>query len=330
MQNAILPTAYPHLLFKGILTYAWPGGYWFFHGILDKIKLAMGLKATQAVALLALGHDESDGKIMLEKGTNKISFIPPRDPLLPRKIKVFQKLTQKLGGVLFMSKYRSTAVHLLGGCNASSSGPSHGVCNPKGQIFDPQATVHPGLYVCDASLIPCSIGINPSFTIATAAEHISRHLVQDVLEYKIRREGTNNLGGVEDPDSFIEKTKTIDNGRRSVVTFKETMRGHVGGMPCIAYLKMQMNPHGEDQKDSDIEWNLGTNIHGKSHPLLRGKVGGHVEFRGFEKDNLHIIDGDVNLCEVDSRTPYTHYMRYHLHLVASTGSRYIRRVIFSC
>ncbi|XP_034229627.1 uncharacterized protein LOC117638642, partial [Prunus dulcis] len=323
IQNAILPTAYPHLLFKGILTYGWPGGYWFFHGILDKIKLAMGLKATQAVALLALGHDESDGKIMLEKGTNKISFIPPRDPLLPRKIKVFQKLTQKLGGVLFMSKYRSTAVHLLGGCNASSSGPSHGVCNPKGQIFDPQATVHPGLYVCDASLIPCSIGINPSFTIATAAEHISRHLVQDVLEYKIRREGTNYLGGVQDPDSFIEKTKTIDNGRRSVVTFKETMRGHVGGMPCTAYLKMKMNPHGEDQKDSDIEWNLGTNIHGKSHPLLRGKVGGHVEFRGFEKDNLHIIDGDVNLCEVDSRAPYTHYMRYHIHLVASTGSRYI-------
>ncbi|KAF5939813.1 hypothetical protein HYC85_020980 [Camellia sinensis] len=34
-----------------------------------------------------------------------------------------------------MSRYRSTPVHLLGGCNASSD-PSRGVCNPNGQVFD--------------------------------------------------------------------------------------------------------------------------------------------------------------------------------------------------
>ncbi|KAM1234405.1 hypothetical protein ACFX13_004055 [Malus domestica] len=321
IQSAILPSAYPNLMFKGIVTYGWPAGYWFFHGIIDKIKLAMGFKATHAVALLALGYDESDGKIMLERGTNKISFNPPRDPLLARKITAFQKLTKKLGGVLFMSKYRSTAVHLLGGCNASSS-PLHGVCNHNGQVFDPAhdelpaAAVHPGLYVCDASLIPCSVGINPSLTIATAAEHISRQLVKDVLEYS-----TNNIDN-KGPDSLTDKTKTIaiGNGKKSDLAFKETMRGHVGGMPCTAYLKMKMNPNDENYMDYD---KLGTNIRRESHPLLRGKVGGHVELRGFEKDNLHIIDGDVNLCEVDCRTPYTQYMLYRLCLVASTGSRYI-------
>lgn len=313
-------------MFKGIVTYGWPAGYWFFHGIIDKIKLAMGFKATHAVALVAMGYDESDGKIMLERGTNKISFNPPRDPLLPRKIKAFQRLTKKLGGVLFMSKYRSTAVHLLGGCNASSS-PLHGVCNPNGQVFDPAndeflaAAVHPGLYVCDASLIPCSVGINPSLTIATAAEHISRQLVKDVLEYSI-----NNIDK-KGPDSFTDKTKTIaiGNGKKSDLTFKETMRGHVGGMPCTAYLKMKMNPNDENYMDYD---KLGTNIGRESHPLLRGKVGGHVELRGFEKDNLHIIDGEVNLCEVDCRTPYTQYMLYRLCLVASTGSRYVPEYLY--
>lgn len=44
--------------------------------------------------------------------------------------------------------------------------------------------VHPGLYICDASLIPCSVGINPSFTIATSAEYVSKHLLQDVLKHK--------------------------------------------------------------------------------------------------------------------------------------------------
>ncbi|KAK9921333.1 hypothetical protein M0R45_029846 [Rubus argutus] len=259
-----------------------------------------------------MGHDEGDGKIMLKRGTNKICFTPPHDPLLPQKIKAFQKLTKKLGGILFMAKYRSASVHLLGGCNASSD-PSHGVCNPNGQVFEPKspATVHPGLYVCDASLIPCSVGINPSLTVATAAEHVSRNLVQDILTYK-NTEGlecvlkTANQG----PESFI-------NTQRSLVTVKETMRGYIGGMPCTAYLIMKMNS--QDQTGS-AEWKLGT---GKSHHLLRGKVGGYVEFIAFEKDILHVIDGDVNLCVVDSRTPYTQYMHYRLLLAASTGSRYI-------
>ncbi|CAN6716954.1 unnamed protein product [Malus baccata var. baccata] len=315
IQSAVLPTSYPYLLFKGITTYGWPTGYWFLHGIIDKIKHIIGCKATQAMVLIALGYDESDGKITLEKGTNKICFTPPHDSLLPRKITAFQKLTKKLGGILFMSKYRSASVHLLGGCNASSD-PSHGVCNSNGQVFDQVSpiTVHPGLYVCDASLIPCSIGINPSLTVATAAEHISKNLVQDALMY---REGLASVPKIanQGPDSFTDKTMV--NGQRSEVLVKETMRGYIGGMPCTAYLRMKMNP--QDQKGPN-EQKLGTQ---EAHSLLRGKVGGHVKLRAFEKDDLHVLDGDVNFCEVDCRTPYTQYMHYHLLLGASTGSRYI-------
>ncbi|KAK9289704.1 hypothetical protein L1049_007863 [Liquidambar formosana] len=166
IQSAVLPTAYPYLLFKGIVTYGWPTGHWFLHGIIDKLKHKLGLKSSQAVILNAMGYDESDGKITIDKYTNKLCFSPPHDPLLQRKIEAFQKLSKKLGGILFMSKYRSTSVHLLGGCNASSDS-SYGVCNPSGQVFDLKSptSVHPGLYVCDASLIPCSVGINPCLTI---------------------------------------------------------------------------------------------------------------------------------------------------------------------
>lgn len=133
-----------------------------------------------------MGYDESDGKIMMEKDMNRICFSPPHDPLLPKKIKAFRKLTKKLGGILFLSRYRSTSVHLLGRCNASSD-PSYGVCNPIGQAFNPESSVmvHPGLYIYDASLIPCSVGINPSFTTATAAEYVSKHLVQDVFQAQV-------------------------------------------------------------------------------------------------------------------------------------------------
>ncbi|XP_024186518.1 uncharacterized protein LOC112191406 [Rosa chinensis] len=316
IQSAVLPIAYPYLLFKGITTYGWPAGYWFLHGIIDKIRHIIGSKASQAMVLIAVGHDESDGKIILQKGTKKICFTSPQDPLLPRKIKAFQKLTKKLGGLLFMSKYRSTAVHLLGGCNVSAD-PSGGVCNPNGQVFEPDSStkVHPGLYVCDASLIPCSVGKNPSLTITTAAEHISKNLVQEALKYKSSN-GLECVGKTADQgqESFIEKN--VINRHREMVMVNETMKGYVGGMPCTAYLKMRMNY--QDQTFSDVK--LGT---GKSHPLLKGKVGGHVEIRAFEKDDLHIIDGNVNLCAVDDRTPYTQYMQYDFLLAASTGSRYI-------
>lgn len=185
MQSAVLPTSYPYLLFKGITTYGWPTCYWFLHGVIDKLKHIMGLKASQGMVLNLMGYDDGNGKIMLDSSTDKISITTPHDPLLPRKVQALQKLSKRLGGILFISRYRSTTVHLLGGCNAASD-PSNGVCNPSGQVFYPKYgshTVHPGLYVCDASLIPCSIGVNPCLTITTAAEHVSRHLVQDVLKY---------------------------------------------------------------------------------------------------------------------------------------------------
>ncbi|KAF9680858.1 hypothetical protein SADUNF_Sadunf06G0165300 [Salix dunnii] len=313
IQSAILPRAYPYLLFEGITTYTWPTGYQFFHGIVDRLKHSVGLGLSHSIILNAMGYDESDGKIMLDKDTDKICFHTPQDPLLPRKIKAFQKLTKKLGGILFMSKYRSTTVHLLGGCNASSDA-SGGVCNHKSQVFDLKtpATVHAGLYVCDASLIPCSVGINPSLTIATAAEHACRYLVQDILEYK------NKISpgvAAADQNQFSVTGKNLENDNASTVMIKETMRGYVGGMPCTVHLKMKMQSQNLKSFDKR-NWFIG-----EPHPLLRGKAGGYVVFRAIEKEKLHIIDGEMDLCVVDCRTPYTQYMRYRLLLAAASGSR---------
>ncbi|XP_074370665.1 uncharacterized protein LOC141711868 [Apium graveolens] len=317
IQSAVLPAPYVDILFKGITTYGWPPGYGILYGLADKLKFILGLKNSQGMILNVMGYDENDGKITFEKDTSRISFQPPQDTLLPRKIKAFQKLSKKLGGILYMSKYRSTSVHLLGGCNASKD-PSLGVCNTNGQVFDTNshATVHAGLYVCDASLIPCSVGINPCLTIAAASEHVSKHLVQDVLEYK-------NLNGERKEDSTLHQTldsagtKTSNGSRSSSIIFTETMRGHVGGMPVTAYLKIKMNSN--TSKDYD---RTSMNIK-KVHPFLRGRVGGYIVCTTIEKDKLHVIDGEVDMCEVNIRSPYTQCMHYRLLLAASSGSRYI-------
>ncbi|KAL8039767.1 hypothetical protein ABFS82_10G056500 [Erythranthe guttata] len=93
-----------------------------------------------------------------------------------------------------------------------------------------------------------------------------------------------------------------------VVVTKETMRGQVGGMPCTAYLNLRFGTNNDSEK---------------SHPLLRGEVGGYVECMALEMEKMYIIHGEVDLCETDTRTPYTQYMRYHLLVAASSGSRYV-------
>ncbi|KAL1549281.1 hypothetical protein AAHA92_17408 [Salvia divinorum] len=298
IQSAVIPTAYPRSLFKGITTYKWKSSHSFLHVMIDVLKRVVGLKRGQEMVLNAMGYDDSSGQLTFDKDANKIKFCPPCDPLLPRKIGAFQKLAKKLGGTLFMSRYRSTSVHLLGGCIASSDASS-GVCNPDGQVFDGTSLkgVHAGLYVCDTSIIPCSVGINPCLTIAAAAEHVSRKLVQNGAKKYIRDFRERGL------DSKIKMEMSCD----SEVVAKETMRGQVGGMPCTAYLKLRFKPARA----------------GKYRSLLQGEVGGHIICKSVEMEKMHIIHGEVELCTTNSRTPYTQYMCYHLLLAASSGSRYV-------
>lgn len=196
-----------------------------------------------------------------------------------------------------MSKYRSTSVHLLGGCIASSDASS-GVCNSDGQVFDGTSLkgVHAGLYLCDASIIPCSVGINPCLTVAAAAEHVSRELVRNGAKKYIQDFGERGF------DSKIK----MEMRHSSEVVVKETMRGQVGGMPCTAHLKLRFKLARA----------------GNCRSLLQGEVGGHVICKSVEMDKMYIIHGEVELCKTNSRTPYTQYMHYHLLLAASSGSRF--------
>ncbi|KAL6005322.1 hypothetical protein ACLOJK_005887 [Asimina triloba] len=336
IQTAVIPSAYPHLAFKGFATYGWPSGFGFLDGVFDSFKSVFGVKGSNAVSLNLMGVDDADGRITFDESTGKIYFKAAHDPLLPKKIQSVQKLSKRIGGIMYMSRYRSTSVHLLGGCVAAAD-PSQGVCNPSGQVFDangPPGTVHGGLYVCDASLIPCAIGINPSLTIGTVAEHVCRQLVQDVQTYKRLNSAV--------PEAFKEASAPVDvhdllnrvadsvrvsevNGKAdykvmrgdNVVMFKEIMRGFVGGMPCTAHLELKMNP--SNVKNFD-DWNEAAG--GEPHPLLRGKVGGYVEFKAVDNDKLYIIDGKADLCRIDRRTPYTQYMHYYLLLASASGSRY--------
>ena len=77
------------------------------------------------------------------------------------------KLRPDLGWRVFRSLI---TLHPLGGCRMGGSA-ADGVVDHLGRVFG-----YPNLYVVDGSIVPGSIGRNPSHTIAALAERIAAHV----------------------------------------------------------------------------------------------------------------------------------------------------------
>jgi cholesterol oxidase len=59
---------------------------------------------------------------------------------------------------------------------------SNGVVDSLGRIFNGKngKITYPGLYVADGSIIPTSLGVNPSLTISALAVRIASHIEQNL------------------------------------------------------------------------------------------------------------------------------------------------------
>jgi cholesterol oxidase len=67
---------------------------------------------------------------------------------------------------------RAVTVHPLGGCPMGVS-PERGVVDPYGQVWG-----HPGLSIADGSVLPGTVGPNPSFTIAALADRFAERTIE--------------------------------------------------------------------------------------------------------------------------------------------------------
>ena len=79
-----------------------------------------------------------------------------------------------LGRFMQLTETRGAyASHPLGGCRMAA-GPDLGVVDHRGAVFG-----YEGLYCIDSSIVPTSLGVNPSLTIAALAERCAERLVAD-------------------------------------------------------------------------------------------------------------------------------------------------------
>jgi len=100
----------------------------------------------------------------------------PTDKPVPSYLPIAQEaagiLADELGGepqnVISEVLLRTPATaHILGGCCIGSSS-EHGVIDERHEVFG-----YPGLYVCDGSVVPGNLRVNPSLTITALAERFT-------------------------------------------------------------------------------------------------------------------------------------------------------------
>jgi cholesterol oxidase len=130
-----------------------------------------------------MGRDYPDGTFSLTKQRD------PDDPqylaldwdgsrstdYFERITDVGRRLADELGGrfVRHLPSLlsRTVTVHPLGGCPMGN--------DPQTSVVDPFGKVHQadGLYIVDGSILPSSVGPNPSLTIAAIANRAADHLI---------------------------------------------------------------------------------------------------------------------------------------------------------
>lgn len=138
-----------------------------------------------SLGFLIMVHDNSDGELVLRKnGTVRIDWPGAPTEAVYRDVDAIMKpAVEAIGGTYiknprwdkrFLGKHLITA-HPMGGC-VTADNVDAGVVDHAGRVFRPDGGTYDGLYVCDASVIPRAIGVNPFLTISMFAERTAELL----------------------------------------------------------------------------------------------------------------------------------------------------------
>jgi hypothetical protein len=173
----------------------------------DDVILAAGVSGTGEILLrsrarglplsLRLGHgvpaSEAGGVLELDHDRVRVSFHDARPPEP-------------------LAEYPLT----LGGC-VMAVDAAGGVVDHRGRVFRDAtgADVHPGLHVHDASILPRSLGVDPSLTICALTERAIAHLARE------------RAWTIDDSIPFDPTIFDTLPGERPSLHFTERMRGHL-------------------------------------------------------------------------------------------------------
>jgi cholesterol oxidase len=142
--------------------------------LLGDAELSAGL-----LPILGMGREVPSGRLALRKGRLHTDWSPEQsrdyfDAVRERQAQLATALgAQHQDNPAWHFGRRVITVHPLGGAPMGRS-RAEGVVDPLGRVFG-----HPGLYVADGSVMPGTVGPNPSLTIAAVAERFAQGILDE-------------------------------------------------------------------------------------------------------------------------------------------------------
>lgn len=171
---------------------------------------------------LVISHDDGAGNMKLIEDELMIDWRGVGEqPIFDKANRNLQRATHATRGIFIKNpiwnkyfNYKLLTVHPLGGCCIAEDA-ERGVVNHKGQVFNSKAGqgVHENLYVCDGSIIPRSLGVNPLLTISALAERCCSLIARD-RDWNI------------DYSNYTKIRKSVEESQPLGLLFTETMGGY--------------------------------------------------------------------------------------------------------
>lgn len=277
---------------------------------------------------LVMSHDDGKGRITLDNGRLKLAWPKVAQQSIFEKVEQnLRKATLATGGNYIRNPLTETmlgnnliTVHPLGGCVMGRDRTS-GAVNHKCQVFDgnpeaPADAVLQGLYVCDGSVIPRPLGVNPLLTITALAERAMIHLAKD-------RGWEFSDAQRYDAPLLIAAPEGRETTRPAGIEFTERMAGFMSGAITLPHETAARRGKEEGHNCSftltvivdDVDRFI-------ADPLHAGRIVGTVECPALSPEPMEIFDGKFNLMRVDEHTVETKRFDYRFSLAARDGSEY--------
>ncbi|MBM7107785.1 GMC family oxidoreductase N-terminal domain-containing protein [Brevibacillus laterosporus] len=271
---------------------------------------------------LVMAHDDANGQMYLDDKHNRLRVRwkgVGKQAVFETVNKNLKKASESLGGGQYVinpiwSKYFDKdliTVHPLGGCIMADSA-EQGAVNHKGQLFSGTEgdDVHEGLYVCDGSIIPRSLGVNPLLTIASLAERTC-YLVAEDRNLQI------DYGFPSHPPATKKNHATMG------LSFIETMKGYFTNKVVDDYHKgYQIGK----QHNSPFLFNITIQTENLEELLEsrehQANITGIVEAPVLSEKPLTVHSGTFNLLVDDPSSPDSKEMWYRLCMNSVEGQAY--------
>ncbi len=147
-------------------------------------------RVSNILMLGAMGRDNSDARLVFDNNNRRLNLendYPLNQQVFEDIIETMKLFAKEIGKngekslmIPFWDQTRKTqfVVHPLGGCPMGKSA-AEGVVDSMGRVFKGNSGVYDGLYVVDGSILPSSLGVNPSLTIAALAFRIAENALAE-------------------------------------------------------------------------------------------------------------------------------------------------------